>query len=130
MLAVGLLGLLASGPVLGLVVALLTAAALFDRRARAVVAVAPTVVLALVAASIALKQHRNGYRPGVEWPNNFHGAQWWVILAVVCVVAATAAEAFAAAGERRRPEWVSERAGWPGPGGPGGPGGDPAPPTP
>jgi hypothetical protein len=124
---VALLGFLASGPVLGLVAGVLTAGALFDRRVRGAVAAVPVVALAGVAAYVALKQHRNGYSPGVEWPNNFHAAQWWVVLAVVCVVAATAAEAWATARERRRPGWVSERDGWPGPGGRAG---GPAPPTP
>jgi hypothetical protein len=73
---------------------------------------------------VALKQNRNGYAPGVEWPNNFHAVQWWVILAVVCVVASASAEAWATARARRRPEWLSETVGWPaGGGGAGGPAG-------
>jgi hypothetical protein len=88
--AAGALGVLLSGPVLGLVAAALAAVASLDRRGRTLVAALPVVALGGVGVYVALKQHRNGFAAGVEWPSNFDPAQWWVILAVVALVIAAA----------------------------------------
>jgi arabinofuranan 3-O-arabinosyltransferase len=81
------------GPVPGIVVAVATAAALRSTRAQVVLTFAPAAGYAAVAAWYLVKQHRNAYPPGVEWPDALYPAHVVALTAVLLLAAGVVVDA-------------------------------------
>jgi arabinofuranan 3-O-arabinosyltransferase len=83
----GLLGLLIGGPLVGLVVAVLTAAAAWWSRGRALLLAVPAALIGGTVLVYVALQVRRHYLPGVEWPGGFAATHQLVLIAVLSVVA-------------------------------------------
>lgn len=85
----GGLGLLIGGPVVGSVLGVVTAIAVWTPRGRWVFALTTAGSLAVVTAIVVVKQWRKRYRPGVEWPSAFPFVHELGLVAVLVVVVDT-----------------------------------------
>jgi len=86
-LAMGVVGLVVGGPLVGLAVAVLTGIAAWLPRGRAVLAAVPVVLVGGTVLIYVGLQVRRRYLPGVEWPTGFPMTHQLVLVAVLSVVA-------------------------------------------
>jgi arabinofuranan 3-O-arabinosyltransferase len=88
-LACGVFAFVFGGLVVGLAVALLVGLSKLVPRARLVLRIVPWASYALIAAWYVLKQYRNAYPVGVEWPNAFDAMHPVALVAMLTLVADT-----------------------------------------
>jgi hypothetical protein len=85
----GVFAFVIGGSGVGVVVALLVAVANLVPRARLVLRVVPWASFGVIAAWYLLKQYRNAYPMGVEWPDAFHAMHGVALVAMLTLVADT-----------------------------------------
>jgi len=95
----GLVAALVFAPWAGVLVALLLAAMQWRPRVRAVLVLAPPLLLALAGVYILYLQHHFRFPPLFEWPTLFPYARPLAWLAVVLLAADVVAERFGGGGE-------------------------------
>jgi hypothetical protein len=78
----GLLGLVAGGPIAGIVTGAAVLVALLFSRGRAVIALGAVLVIVLGAGEVVRHEHVNMYLPGAGWPLHFTTASTIVLVAV------------------------------------------------
>ena len=85
----GLVGLVIGGGVVGIAVAVLVFASKRVRRARGVLRVVPWASYVFIASWYVVKQYRNAYPMGVEWPDAFATTHAVALVAMISLVADT-----------------------------------------
>ncbi len=88
--SMAVLGWFVAGPLVGLVMAALTAVAAWWQRGRTVLAATPLVMIGATVVLYVGRQVRRHYAPGVEWPSGFAPSHQLVLIAVLAVVAEVA----------------------------------------
>jgi SAM-dependent methyltransferase len=76
-----------AGPAIGLIVVPLLALAWWRRRARAVLALAPALVVALIAAYMIYEQRKYDWPHNIQWPTHFGAANTlgWIAVCILIV---------------------------------------------